>query len=113
MITVGAMAVFFCSDVFWDERGDDIVSIDPAIEVVRLVDGRTRLLTHAPRRPYDANLQGAHEATAPEKSWSPSNGPITANVGATSSTSEATSSTSSRVTCWMRRKISSSESISP
>lgn len=31
------MAVLFCSDTFWDERGDDIVSIDPGIEVVRLV----------------------------------------------------------------------------
>ena len=29
--------VLFCSDEFWDERGDDIVSIDPTIEVVRLV----------------------------------------------------------------------------
>jgi phosphoglycerate dehydrogenase-like enzyme len=29
--------VFFCSDTFWDERGDDIVAIDPTVEVVRLV----------------------------------------------------------------------------
>lgn len=31
------MAVLFCSDNFWDLRGDDIVAIDPTIEVVRLV----------------------------------------------------------------------------
>jgi len=37
LITVGEMAVLFCSDTFWDERGDDIVAIDPTIEVVRLV----------------------------------------------------------------------------
>ena len=37
MITVGEMAVLFCSDTFWDDRGDDIVAIDPTIEVVRLV----------------------------------------------------------------------------
>jgi phosphoglycerate dehydrogenase-like enzyme len=29
--------VLFCSDVFWDERGEEIVTIDPTIEVVRLV----------------------------------------------------------------------------
>jgi phosphoglycerate dehydrogenase-like enzyme len=29
--------VFFCSDTLWDERGDDIVAIDPTVEVVRLV----------------------------------------------------------------------------
>jgi phosphoglycerate dehydrogenase-like enzyme len=29
--------VLFCSDTFWDERGDDIVAIDPTVEVVRLV----------------------------------------------------------------------------
>ena len=29
--------VVFCSDEFWDARGDDLVSIDPTIEVVRLV----------------------------------------------------------------------------
>jgi D-2-hydroxyacid dehydrogenase (NADP+) len=29
--------VVFCSDEFWDQRGDDLVSIDPTIEVVRLV----------------------------------------------------------------------------
>ncbi len=37
LITVGEMAVLFCSDTFWDQRGDDIVAIDPTIEVVRLV----------------------------------------------------------------------------
>lgn len=31
------MPVLFCSDTFWDDHGDDIVAIDPAIEVVRLV----------------------------------------------------------------------------
>jgi len=31
------MAVLFCSDTFWDDRGDEIVAIDPTIEVVRLV----------------------------------------------------------------------------
>ena len=39
-----------------------------------------------------------HEATDPEKSRPASNGPITARVGATSNTSEATSRTSSSVT---------------
>ncbi|MFP5489546.1 MAG: D-2-hydroxyacid dehydrogenase [Acidimicrobiia bacterium] len=29
--------VLFCTDTFWDERGDDIVTIDPTVEVVRLV----------------------------------------------------------------------------
>ncbi|NNE12082.1 MAG: D-2-hydroxyacid dehydrogenase [Ilumatobacter sp.] len=29
--------VLFCSDTFWDEQGDAIVSIDPTVEVVRLV----------------------------------------------------------------------------
>lgn len=31
------MAVLFCSDTFWDERGEELVAIDPSIEVVRLV----------------------------------------------------------------------------
>ena len=31
------MAVLFCSDTFWDDHGDDVVAIDPAIEVVRLI----------------------------------------------------------------------------
>lgn len=30
--------VLFCTDTFWDDRGDEIVSIDPSVEVVRLVD---------------------------------------------------------------------------
>ena len=29
--------VLFCSDDFWDERGEELVAIDPTIEVVRLV----------------------------------------------------------------------------
>jgi phosphoglycerate dehydrogenase-like enzyme len=29
--------VFFCTDTFWDQRGDDIVAIDPTVEIVRLV----------------------------------------------------------------------------
>ncbi|MAT06753.1 MAG: hydroxyacid dehydrogenase [Acidimicrobiaceae bacterium] len=29
--------VLFCSDDFWDARGDELVAIDPTIEVVRLV----------------------------------------------------------------------------
>ena len=29
--------VLFCSDTFWDERGDDVVAIDPTVEPVRLV----------------------------------------------------------------------------
>lgn len=29
--------VLFCTDTFWDRRGDDIVAIDPTVEVVRLV----------------------------------------------------------------------------
>lgn len=29
--------VLFCTDTFWDERGDEIVTIDPTVEVVRLV----------------------------------------------------------------------------
>ena len=29
--------MLFCTDTMWDERGDEIVSIDPTIEVVRLV----------------------------------------------------------------------------
>jgi D-2-hydroxyacid dehydrogenase (NADP+) len=29
--------VLFCTDTFWDGRGDDIVAIDPTVEVVRLV----------------------------------------------------------------------------
>jgi phosphoglycerate dehydrogenase-like enzyme len=35
--TVAAVTTLFCSDTFWDERGDDIVAIDPTVEVVRLV----------------------------------------------------------------------------
>lgn len=31
------MTVLFCSDAFWDERGDEVTAIDPAIDVVRLV----------------------------------------------------------------------------
>lgn len=31
------MATLFCSDTFWDDHGDDIVAIDPTIDVVRLV----------------------------------------------------------------------------
>jgi phosphoglycerate dehydrogenase-like enzyme len=27
----------FCTDTFWDERGDDIVAVDPTVEVVRLI----------------------------------------------------------------------------
>jgi phosphoglycerate dehydrogenase-like enzyme len=38
LVTVGRMAVLFCSDTFWDDHGDDIVAIDPTTEVVRLVD---------------------------------------------------------------------------
>lgn len=30
--------VLFCTDTFWDERGEEIVTIDPTVEVVRLVD---------------------------------------------------------------------------
>jgi len=37
LITVGPMAVLFCSDTFWDDHGDDVVAIDPTIELVRLV----------------------------------------------------------------------------
>jgi phosphoglycerate dehydrogenase-like enzyme len=33
-----AAPVLFCTDTFWDERGEDIVTIDPTVEVVRLVD---------------------------------------------------------------------------
>jgi D-2-hydroxyacid dehydrogenase (NADP+) len=29
--------VLFCTDTFWDQRGEEIVSIDPFVEVVRLV----------------------------------------------------------------------------
>ena len=29
--------VLFCTDTFWDDRGDEIVAIDPSVEVVRLV----------------------------------------------------------------------------
>jgi D-2-hydroxyacid dehydrogenase (NADP+) len=29
--------VLFCTDTFWDERGEDVVTIDPTVEVVRLV----------------------------------------------------------------------------
>lgn len=31
------MTVLFCSDRFWDDHGDDVVTIDPTVEVVRLV----------------------------------------------------------------------------
>ena len=36
---VGAVTapVLFCTDTFWDDRGDEIVAIDPTVEVVRLV----------------------------------------------------------------------------
>jgi phosphoglycerate dehydrogenase-like enzyme len=30
--------VLFCTDTFWDDFGDQIVALDPSIEVVRLVD---------------------------------------------------------------------------
>jgi phosphoglycerate dehydrogenase-like enzyme len=30
--------VLFCTDTFWDEHGDDIVSADPTVEIVRLVE---------------------------------------------------------------------------
>lgn len=29
--------VLFCSDEFWDQRGEEVVTIDPTVEVVRLV----------------------------------------------------------------------------
>ena len=29
--------MLFCSDTFWDDHGDDIVAIDPTIDVVRLI----------------------------------------------------------------------------
>ena len=32
-----AATVLFCTDTFWDERGEGIVTIDPTVEVVRLV----------------------------------------------------------------------------
>lgn len=32
------MATLFCSDTFWDDHGDDVVAIDPTIDVVRLID---------------------------------------------------------------------------
>ncbi len=32
-----AATVLFCSDAFWDDRGEQIVAIDPTVEVVRLV----------------------------------------------------------------------------
>lgn len=31
------MTVLFCSDTFWDQRGADVLAIEPSIEVVRLV----------------------------------------------------------------------------
>lgn len=31
------MATLFCSDTFWDEYGDDVVAIDPSIDLVRLI----------------------------------------------------------------------------
>jgi phosphoglycerate dehydrogenase-like enzyme len=39
MANVGGVAatVLFCTDTFWDDRGDQIVAIDPTVEVVRLV----------------------------------------------------------------------------
>lgn len=39
MSTVAVMAapVLFCTDTFWDERGEEIVTIDPTVEVVRLL----------------------------------------------------------------------------
>ena len=41
MATVDAVMrdVLLCSDRFWEERGDDVLAIDPTIEVVRLIDG--------------------------------------------------------------------------
>ena len=41
MATVVAVMrdVLLCSDRFWEERGDDVLAIDPTIEVVRLIDG--------------------------------------------------------------------------
>jgi D-2-hydroxyacid dehydrogenase (NADP+) len=33
-----AAPVLFCTDVFWDQCGDQVVAIDPTIEVVRLID---------------------------------------------------------------------------
>lgn len=32
-----AATVLFCTDAFWDEHGEQVVSIDPTVEVVRLV----------------------------------------------------------------------------
>ena len=29
--------VLFCTDTFWDDRGDQVVAADPTVEVVRLV----------------------------------------------------------------------------
>jgi len=39
MVNVDAVAatVLFCTDTLWDDRGDEIVAIDPRVEVVRLV----------------------------------------------------------------------------
>ena len=34
---VMSATVLFCTDTFWDARGEDIVTIDPTVEVVRLV----------------------------------------------------------------------------
>lgn len=39
-----AATVLFCSDTFWDQRGEQIVAIDPTVEVVRLV-GDERITT--------------------------------------------------------------------
>lgn len=40
-----ASPVLFCTDTFWDERGEDIVTIDPTVEVVRLV-GDDQITAH-------------------------------------------------------------------
>ena len=32
-----ATPVLFCTDTFWDDRGDELVGIEPTVEVVRLV----------------------------------------------------------------------------
>lgn len=31
--------MLFCTDTFWDERGDQIVAVDPKVEVIRLLAG--------------------------------------------------------------------------
>jgi D-2-hydroxyacid dehydrogenase (NADP+) len=35
--------VLFCTDVFWDQCGDEVVAIDPTIEVVRLIGDQPML----------------------------------------------------------------------